>query len=189
MPFSNLFSFIVVSLSKSTVNGPEGLTLTKDSLQFSDKTPPSFDGYGNYEQFKENILWCAMTSIPCENRAPILVGQLTGQAQVTAKTLSLATLTSNIKLEKLISEMDKKFGCDCTTLLHNNVSAFSDYTWDKSMTIDEFVVGFLIRLDKIQKLELKDELKSHLRLTRANLDAHDGNIIVGSSGGYYFFQA
>lgn len=34
----------------------------------------------------------------------------------------------------------KIFGCDSTTLLHNNVSAYLDYTWEKNMTIDLLAV-------------------------------------------------
>lgn len=124
-----------------------------------------------------------MNSTPCEKRVPTLIRPLNGQAQVTARSIPLATLIFNIGLENTIVEMDKKFGCDCTCVLHNNVSAFFDYTWDKSMTVEEFLAGLHTRVDEIHKLELSDELKGHVLLRQSTLDVHDRNFIVRSSGG------
>lgn len=81
------------------------------------------------------------------------------------------------------------FTCDCTTLLHDNVSAFFAYTWNSSVPVDEFAVEFHTRPDKVHKLELNDKLKGHLLLRPANLNAHDKNIIVGSASGDYSLQA
>lgn len=170
--------------------GPEGLDPVRYSLQFSDKIPPSFDGFGDYEQYRENVLlWDAMTTVIPERRAPTIIGQLTGQAQVTAKTLPLTSLTSESGVANLLEELDRKFGLDQTTLLHNNISSFFDYTWESNMSVEEFVIGFHSRLDKISKLNLNDELKGHLLLRQANLDSHDRNIVVGSAGGDYSLQA
>lgn len=170
--------------------GPDGILPLINSLQFSEKIPPSFDGYGDYQQYRENvILWDAMTSVSAERRAPTIIGQLTGQAQVTAKTLPLSELTSESGVSSLLREMDKKFGLDTVTLLHNNISDFFDYNWDKSMSVEEFIVGFHSRLDKISKLDMNDELKGHLLLKQANLDNHDRNLVVGAAGGDYSLQA
>lgn len=170
--------------------GPEGKLPHMNPLQFTDKVPPSFDGYGDYQQYRENVeLWDAMTSIAPERRAPTVIGQLTGQAQVTAKTLPLTVLTSETGITSLLKEMDKKFGLDSVTLLHNNISDFFDYNWDKHMTVEEFVVGFHSRLDKVSKLDMNDELKGHLLLKQANLDSHDRNLVVGAAGGDYTLQA
>lgn len=79
--------------------------------------------------------------------------------------------------------MERKFGFNCTTLLHNNVSSFFDYRLDKSMTVGEFVARFHTRRDEIHKLELNDEPKGHLLLRQINLGTYDINIIVGSPGG------
>lgn len=35
--------------------GPECVKFSRDSLEFTDKTLSSFDGYGDFEQFKENV--------------------------------------------------------------------------------------------------------------------------------------
>lgn len=169
--------------------GPEGHS-SLNPLQFTDKVPPSFDGYGDYQQYRENVvLWDAMTSISAPRRAPTIIGQLTGQAQITAKTLPLAELTSESGVTSLIREMDKKFGLDTVTLLHNNISDFFDYNWDHTMSVEEFVVGFHSRLDRISKLDMNDELKGHLLLKQANLDSHDRNLVVGAAGGDYTLQA
>lgn len=57
--------------------GAEGILLLTNSLQFSDRAPPSSVGYGDYQPFRENfILAYAMTSIPVGQREPTIIGQL-----------------------------------------------------------------------------------------------------------------
>lgn len=57
------------------------------------------------------------------------------------------------------------------------------------MTVSEFVLCFHSRIDKIIKLDLKDELESHLCLMESNLDTHDHSIVVSSACGDYPLQA
>lgn len=130
-----------------------------------------------------------MTSVPLEKRAPTLIEQLTGLAQIIAKTPPLTTLTSNTAPEKLIMEMDKKCGFDSPTLLHNNDSTLFDSTWDKTTTVDGFVLVFHSRLGKTDKLELNNKLKGHLPLRQAHLYLHDRNTIIGLWRGDYPLQA
>ena len=162
----------------------------RDPLSFTDRIPPSFDGYGDYQHFKENVLlWDSITGIDPRKRAATLIGHLTGQAQVIAKTLPLSTLTAEDGLVSLLSELDQKFGLDETSILHNHISQFFDHTWTKDLSVEEFVIGFHSRLDKITSLKLDDLLKGHLLLRQANLDPYDRNIIVGSAGGNYSLQS
>lgn len=84
--------------------------------------------------------------------------------------------------------MDKIFGLYTVTLSHNNISDFFDYNWDHTMSVEEFVVGFNSRLDRISKLDMNDELKRHLLLKQANLDSHDRTLVVGAAGGDYSLQ-
>lgn len=51
-----------------------------------------------------------------------------------------------------MAELDKMFGFDAAMLLHNNVSAFFDYIWERNMAVDEFVIGFHARHDKISDI-------------------------------------
>lgn len=169
--------------------GPEDNFSLPNSLQLSDEIPPSFDGYGDYQQYGENIiLWDAMTSISATRRAPTIIGQLTGQAKVTRKTLPLAYLTAESGVISLLPEIYKKFGLDTVTLLHNNISDFFDYSWDETMSVDEFVVGFHSRLENVRKMDMNDELKGYHILKQANLDGHDRNLVVGGAGGDYPLQ-
>lgn len=164
--------------------------MSRDPLHFTEKTPPSFDGYGDYQQYRENVaLWDVMTSVDQSRKAPTVIGRLSGQAQVIAKTLSIETLTSADGLTKLLEELDKKFGLDKISLLHKNVSEFFDFVWDRNDTVDEFVIGFHSRLEKISTLALDETLKGHILLRQANLDPHDRNIIIGSAGGNYSLQS
>lgn len=130
-----------------------------------------------------------MTSIAAPRRASTIIGQLTGQTQVTAKTFSLSELTFNDYVTSLLRELDKKSCLDTVTLLHDSISGFFDYQWDKSLSVEEFVVGFHSRLDKKSELDINDELKGHLYQKQANLDSRDHNLVVGAAGGYNSLQA
>lgn len=41
---------------------------------------------------------------------------------------------------------------------------FLDYTWKKEVSVEHFISGFHIRVDKISELNLNDKLKGHLLL-------------------------
>lgn len=88
-----------------------------------------------------------------------------------------------------MTEMDKTFGCNATTLLQKNVSAFFDFTWGKTMSVLAFVVSFHAHFDKISMLDMNGELKEHLLLRQTELDGYDRNIVIGSAGGDYSLQA
>lgn len=85
--------------------------------------------------------------------------------------------------------MDKKFGCDSTTLLHRNVTVFFNFTWEKTVCVDEFVIVFYAKLDKISVVDLKDEFNGYLLLKQANLDSNERNMVIGSVGGKHSLQA
>lgn len=57
------------------------------------------------------------------------------------------------------------------------------------MSVEEFVVGFPSRLDRISRLDMNDELKSHFLLKQANLDSRNRNLLVGAAVGDYSLQA
>lgn len=98
--------------------------------------PPSFDVYGNYQQYQNNfVLRDATTFIAAPRRAPTIIGQLTGKAQITAKTLLLFEKTSEDSVTSLPRELDKKFGLDNVTFLHYNILDFFDYQWNKSLSV------------------------------------------------------
>lgn len=102
---------------------------THDPLNFTDKIPPSFDGYADYKHFKENVLLCdSITSVDPRKRVVTLVGYLTEQAQMIVKSLPLNILTAENVFLSLLSELDKTFELDETIILHNDMSSFFDYT-------------------------------------------------------------
>lgn len=85
--------------------------------------------------------------------------------------------------------MDKKFGLDTVSVLHNGISEFFHYNWEKQMSVDEFDVGLHSRLEKTSNLDKNDVLREHLLLKEANLDSHHRYSVVGSSGGDYSLKA
>lgn len=64
-----------------------------------------------------------MTSVAPDKRAPKITPQLTGQAQVTVKTVCLSVLTPEFDFTKQIEELERKLGCNHVRLLHNNVAS------------------------------------------------------------------
>lgn len=159
------------------------------SLQFTNKVPLSFDGYGYYQQYREIVvLLDTMTSVAAPRRAPTILAQVNGQARVTRKLLPLKDLTSESGVTSVHRELDKTFGLDTVTLLHDNISDFFDYNWDKHLLVEEFFVAFHSCLGKISKLDMNDELKEHLYLEQASLDSHNRSFVVGAAGSDYSLQ-
>lgn len=107
---------------------PRRLVRTPRPLHLTEKTLPFFDGYGDYQQYRESVaLWDVMTFVDQSPKASTVIGRLSGQAQVIAKTLTIRTLTIAEGLTRLLEEFDKKFGLDKVSLLHDNVSNFFDF--------------------------------------------------------------
>lgn len=130
-----------------------------------------------------------MTSITAGRRAPTIIGQLQDQAQVTAKALSLAELTSESRVTSLLPEMDRYFGLHTVTLLHNNAPDFFDFSWDKSMWVEKFVIRFHRSLENLSDLDMNDELKGPLVIRQAHPDNHGRTLVVDAAAGEYSFQA
>lgn len=70
-----------------------------------------------------------------------------------------------------------KNGLDTVTLLQNNIFEFCHYSWEKTISVKEFVVDFHSRLAKASKLDMHDELKFHLLLEQVNLGDQDRNLV------------
>lgn len=169
--------------------GPENHSIA-GRFQATDKLPPFFSGFSDYQLYRKIvILRDATTSITPPRRAPASIGQITGKAQVAAKTLSLSGLTSEVNVTSLPRAMDKKFGLHTKTLLHNITLEFFDYQQDKSLLDEESAVDFYSRLDKISELDMNEELKSLTLLKQANLSSHDRNEGVSAASESYSLEA
>ncbi len=168
----------------SLVMGPEGSVA--ETGEFSDKVPPSFDGHGDYSAYREDvILWIHLTTLSQKKQGPALVGRLSGEAKASVKTLQIDTICSPEGVPEILEHLDKSYAVDETDKLDTDLATFLDYTWKKSMTIEEFIAGFHTRLDKIASLNMDDKLKGHLLLRQALLDNQDRNMIIGAASGKY----
>lgn len=131
----------------TTVVGPEALNV-RNPLLFPDKSSFLFDGYGGYQQYRENsLLLNEMTTVSSKRRAPTLIGHLVGQAQITAKSLTLAEIATEKGVARLFAELDKKFRSAEVTLSHDNVFSFFDFVWDPELSVDDFVDNFHAKSD------------------------------------------
>lgn len=170
--------------------GPEGLFASRNPFHIFEKTPSSFDGYGNHQQYRANVaLWDVMTSVELQRKAPTFIGRLSRQTQIVARAVNVATLAAAEILTKLLQKLHKKFGLDKISLLHTIVSEFLDFTWDRAAIVDGLVIWLHSRLEKILNLTLDEKLKDRILLRQANLDLHDRNFILGSAGANYVFQS
>lgn len=118
-------------------------------------------------------LWDVMKSVDQSRNAPKVIGRLSGQDQVIAKTLTFQMLISAESLAKSLEELYKKYGLDKVSLLHGNVSYFFDFVWDRSATVGEFLIVFHSRLEKISSLTLDKKVKGHIVLRRATAKPFD----------------
>lgn len=163
---------------------PEVLFAPRDPLHFTKNTPPSFVDYGEYPQCGESVAPCDfMASVDQSRKAPKVIGRISGQAQVIVKLLTIQMLILARGLTKLLEDLNKDLGLNKFSLLHNDVSKFFYFIWDRSRFVDEFIIGFHFCFEKLSSLSLDEELEGHILLRQANLDHHDRNVITSSGRG------
>lgn len=151
---------------------------------FSDKIPPSFDGSTSYSAYKEDVLlWINLTSLPKEKHGPALIGRLRDDARMASKGLDVAEACSEDGANRLLDHLDKSFGTDNMSQLDHDLSAFFDYHWDSSMTVDQFVIGFHNRYNRISVLDLDSNVRGHILLRQTALNTQEKNLIVNAAGG------
>ncbi len=166
------------------VMGTEGSTVFESA--FTVTMPPTFDGHSNYSAYRQDVeLWECLTTLAAEKRGPAIIGRLSGEAKSSAKTLSIAEITANDGVTKILVHLDKSYAVDATDQLDLDLAAFLDYSWRSTLTVEQFIAGFHVRLDKISDLNMDDKLKGHLLLRQAGLDTHTRNMIVGAASGQY----
>jgi len=168
--------------------GPEGALLASGS--FSDKVPPSFDGHGDYSSYREDVeLWVLLTSLVESKRGPALIGRLSGEPKVAAKTLGTEIISSDKGVTSILAHLDKSYALNKTMKLDNDLAEFLDFVWEPSTSVEQFIAGFHSRLDRISELNINDKLKGHLMLRKTGLDEQERNVLVGAASGKYEIAA
>jgi len=153
---------------------------------FSDKIPPSFDGVSSYSAYKEDVvLWTNLTSLPKSKHGPALIGRLRDDARMASKGLDIKDACSEDGAQKLLDHLDKSFGTDNMSQLDHDLSAFFDYQWSSSMSVDQFVIGFHNRYNRIAALNLDSNVRGHILLRQTMLNTQEKNLIVSAAGGSY----
>ena len=133
--------------------------------EFSDKIPPRFDGHGNYAAYREDVeLWEKLTTLSADKRGPAIIGRLHGEAKTAAKTLDTDKICGDGGVKLILERLDKAYAVDKANQLDSNLADFLDYTWRKEFSVEHFISGFHIRVDKLSTLNLDDKLKGHLLL-------------------------
>ena len=168
----------------SLVMGPDGAAASASAL--SDKVPASFDGQSNYAAYREKMkVWLVLTSLPPNKQGPAVVGRLRGEAESSAMSLGIERISAIDVVNKVLEHLDKSYSIDASNQLDTDLAEFLDFRWQKSMTVEQSIAGFHVRLDRLSSLNIDEKLKSHLLLRHADLDARDRNMIVGSAAGKY----
>lgn len=153
---------------------------------FSMNVPPSFGGDTNYSQYRNNVLfWVSLTTIPPDRQGAALIGRLYGEAKVSATTLEVEDICSANGVQTLLTHLDRSYGVDEHNQLNAAISAFMNYTWLSTYSVDQFISGFNSRLDRVSCLGFDDSVKGHLLLKLSGLSQPDQNIVVASAGGDY----
>ena len=110
---------------------------------------------------------------------------MSGEAKASAKTLSIENITVDTGIDNILERLDKSYLVDTADQLDLDLSAFLDFTWKSTMTVEEYVAGFHVRVDKIASHNLDEKIKGHLMLHQAGLDDQTRNMIVGAASGNY----
>ena len=165
--------------------GPEDTTATTVTTgNFSDKIPPNFDGRADQDFYHQDVqLWTNLTSLSKSKCGAALIGRLSGEAKASARTLTIADICTDKGVDLLLTHLDKSFATDPANRLDADLAAFLDFTWKKTMSVEQYIAGFHSRLDRISSLKMDDKLKGHLLLRQAMLDTHEKNMILGAASG------
>ena len=151
---------------------------------FSDRIPPVFNGRSDYASYHEDaLLWVNLTSLPSTKHGPALVGRLSEEAKASARTLSIEELCSEEGVDLLLEHLDKSFAVDPANQLDSDLATFLDFTWKKTMTVEQYIAGFHSRLDRISSLKMDNKLKGHLLLRQASLETQEKNMVIGAESG------
>lgn len=122
-----------------------------------------------------------MTITEPKRRAPIIAGQLTGQAQTTKKNVFFLVLSSEIGVTAIIDKLDKSSGTGNVTMFHTKISNVFGFSWEKTTIVNESVVGFNSSFGGISDRKLNEEPKGHMLLRQANPDVQDQSIVIGTA--------
>lgn len=88
-------------------------------------------------------------------------------------------------MERLLEHLEKSYAVDAVNQLDSDLACYLDYTWKKSLSVEQYIAGFHSRLEKIACLDLNNKLKGHLLLQKSALTTQNKNLVVGSASGNY----
>lgn len=114
-----------------------------------------------------------------------MIGRLSGESKASAKSLPVEILCAEGGVNKKLKKLDKSYAVDTANQLYAYLARFLDYSFKKSLTIEQYIAGFHSRLDKIATLNLDNKLKVYLLLHQATFPQHHKNMIVGAASGSY----
>lgn len=166
----------------SPVMGPEELC---DS-GFSDKDPSRFDVHDNYLPYHMDItVWTKLTNLSKDKHGPVIIGRQYGEAKASAKTIDAELLCSEGGADLILARLDKAYAVDTENQIDHELAAFLDYSWSKEVSVEYFISGFHMSVDKNAELNINNKLKGHLLLRQANFEENARHTILGASSGNY----
>lgn len=146
----------------------------------------SFNGHNPYAVYRQDAeLWLISTKLDPSKSGLALIGCLSGEANSSAITIGADVIDSITGATIFLDHWNKSYSIDTVDQLENYLAAFLDYTWKGNISMEQYIVGFHSRLDRMYNLAMDYELKGHLLLLQADLDDHTRNMVVGAASGEY----
>lgn len=127
----------------------------------------------------------SLTSIAPNRQSAALIGRLYGEAKVSATKLEVEDICSDDGVQILLTHLDRSYGIDEHNQLNVDISAFMNYSWISTYSVDQFISGYNSRFDRVSCLGFDEYVKVNLLLKLSGLSQSDQNIVFGSAGGDY----
>lgn len=114
-----------------------------------------------------------------------MLGRLRGETENAAATLPIKKICGPSGLEFVLIQPKNSSAVAKSSPRGSNLPTLLDHLWDKTMTVEELVVGFHARTDKDAELQSTPIVPGHMMLRETGLDSNEQSMTVEKVSGSY----
>ena len=137
------------------------------------KAPPPFDpDEDNYEQFKKDLqIWEILTELDVKKKGPAVYLSLNKKARDAVRNLSVADISDNDGLKKIIQRLDDVYHADKNTRAYTAFQNFYKCKRESGETYEQFIVKFERLYGELiaHDMTLPEGIRAFFVLNAANL--------------------
>ena len=117
------------------------------------KSPPTLQKSKSYDDWVKKLkIWRKITCLPNESQGGAILMTLEGEAEDAVLELSEEELTGEDSLDKIVTRLDALFKKNETLEKFELMDSFQTYCRPHHVTINDFIIEFDKRLNKIKKI-------------------------------------